>query len=131
MTFLKMLFAWWHHATFGTLVYTAIHGIAVGQDCFGNRYYRTKNGTRRWVLYNGTVEGSRIPAEWHNWMHHITDTPPNSAQPGAEMTKKSWQKDYSPNLSGTEGAYHPSGSLARGGVRAAAAGDYEPWRPNA
>ena len=126
MTFLKMLFAWWHHATYGTLLYTALKGQPVGTDGFGNRYYQTKDGKHRWVLYNGTVEGSRVPAEWHLWMHHTTDTPP-----APDMTKKSWQKDYLPNLSGTEGAYHPKGSLARGGVRAAATGDYEAWSPNA
>jgi NADH:ubiquinone oxidoreductase subunit len=58
-------------------------------------------------------------------MHHTSDTPP------AEMTKKSWEKDFLPNLSGTEGAYHPEGSLARGGVHAPATGDYEAWSPNA
>ena len=50
MTFLKMLFAWWDHATLGTLLYTALHGVAVGADASGNRYYQTKDGKRRWVL---------------------------------------------------------------------------------
>lgn len=126
ITYVMMLFAWWRHATWGTLVYTWLHGVAVGTDSFGNRYYRTKDGKRRWVLYNGTVEGSRVASEWYAWMHHVTDTPPQ-----ADMTKKSWEKDYLPNLSGTEGAYHPQGSLARGGVRAPATGDYESWSPNA
>jgi len=126
MTFLKMLFGWWHHATLGTLVTTVLHGVPVGRDGFGNRYYRTRNGARRWVLYNGTVEGSRVAAEWHSWMHHVSDTPPS-----ADMTKKSWQKDYLPNLSGTEAAYHPAGSLARDGIHAPTTGDYEAWRPHA
>ena len=30
-------------------------------------------------------------------------------------------------MTGTEGAYHPPGSLALGGHRAPATGDYEPW----
>lgn len=126
MTFLKMLFAWWNHATIGTLVHTWLHGVPVGTDSFGNRYYQTKDGLRRWVLYNGTVDGSRVPAEWHGWMHHTLDTPPSP-----DMKKKSWEKDYLPNLSGTEGAYHPAGSLTRGGVHAPTTGDYESWSPNA
>jgi NADH:ubiquinone oxidoreductase subunit len=130
MRFVKMLFAWWQYATLGTLLFTALRGRRVGTDSFGNRYYQTADGRRRWVLYNGTVEGSRVPAEWHGWMHHITDTPPESGSE-AGMTKTSWQKDHLPNLSGTEGAYHPAGSLARGGARAPATGDYEAWRPNA
>jgi NADH:ubiquinone oxidoreductase subunit len=126
MTFFKMLFAWWHHATIGTLVQTWLHGVPVGTDSFGNRYYQTKDGRRRWVLYNGTVDGSRVPAEWHGWMHHTSDV-----LPPPEMKKKSWEKDYLPNLSGTEGAYHPAGSLTRGGVHAPTTGDYESWSPNA
>ncbi len=122
----KLLFAWWNDATLGTLIHTALKGVPVGTDSFGNRYYQTKDGKRRWVLYNGTVDGSRVPAEWHLWTHHTVDTPPSQ-----EITKKSWEKDYLPNLSGTEAAYHPAGSLARGGVRAPATGDYESWSPNA
>ncbi|GAA0559277.1 NADH:ubiquinone oxidoreductase subunit NDUFA12 [Rhizomicrobium electricum] len=125
-TYMKMVFGWWNHATYGTLLYTARKGVPVGTDSFGNRYYQTADGKRRWVLYNGTVEGSRVPAEWHLWMHHTVDTPP-----AADMTKKSWEQDFLPNLSGTEGAYHPKGSLVRGGVRAPATGDYESWSPNA
>jgi NADH:ubiquinone oxidoreductase subunit len=126
LTYVMMLFAWWRHATWGTLVHTWLRGVAVGTDSFGNRYFQTKDGKRRWVLYNGTVEGSRVAAEWYAWMHHVTDELPKS-----DMKKKSWEQDYLPNLSGTEGAYHPQGSLARGGVRAPATGDYESWSPNA
>jgi len=126
MKYLWMIFAWWHDATIGTLLNTWINGVAVGSDAFGNRYYQSKDGKRRWVIYKGTVEASRVPAEWHSWIRHIIDEVPAS-----NMKKKSWEKDYLPNLSGTEGAYHPAGSLARGGVRQPAAGDYEAWSPNA
>lgn len=121
-----MLFSWWNTATWGTLVHTWLHGMPVGTDSFGNRYYQTKDGRRRWVVYNGTVDGSRVPPEWFNWTRHTCDEVPSS-----DMTKKSWEKDYLPNLSGTEDAYHPAGSLARGGVRAPSTGDYESWSPNA
>ena len=36
----------------------------------------TATATRRWVLYNGEAEASRIPPAWHGWMHHRTDVPP-------------------------------------------------------
>jgi NADH:ubiquinone oxidoreductase subunit len=124
--YFKMVFAWWNYATLGTLIHTALKGVPVGADSSGNRYYQTKDGKRRWVLYNGTVEGSRVPAEWHLWTRHTIDDVPSG-----DLTKKSWEKDYLPNLSGTEAAYHPAGSLARGGVRAPATGDYESWSPNA
>ncbi len=126
MNLFKMVFAWWSHATIGTLVHTMLHGTPVGTDSFGNRYYQTKDGQRRWVIYNGTVDGSRVPPEWFNWTRHTTDAPPPP-----DMKKKSWEKDHLPNLSGTEDAYHPSGSLARGGAHAPTTGDYESWSPNA
>jgi len=126
MGLIKWLFAWWHNATPGTLLTTWLRGKPVGTDAFGNRYYQTKDSKRRWVIYKGTVDGSRVPAEWHGWLHHTFKEPP---APPAKP--RSWEKDHLPNLSGTEGAYHPAGSLARGGVRPPATGDYEPWSPNA
>ena len=32
-------------------------------------------------------------------------------------------------MTGTPYAYHPPGSILRGGHRARATGDYEPWTP--
>ncbi|NIK89378.1 NADH:ubiquinone oxidoreductase subunit [Rhizomicrobium palustre] len=126
MKFLWMIFSWWHGATIGTLLNTWFRGVAVGADGFGNRYYQSKDGKRRWVIYKHTVEGSFVPPEWHIWLHHTVDEPP-----AADLKKKSWEKDYLPNLSGTAGAYHPRGSLAAEGVRQSATGDYEAWSPNA
>ena len=53
-------------ATFGTKLFTRFHGVKVGQDSFGNVYYREKkpsNGVRerRWVIYGGEAEGSAVP----------------------------------------------------------------------
>ena len=123
---------------FGTRLYTWLKGQLVGTDQFGNRYYRERGSRalkrgggmesreRRWVLYNGIVEASRVPPEWHGWLHHTVDSPP---QPG-EAKKYAWQKDHLPNLSGTDLAYRPPGSVLRGGHRAHATGDYEPWTPD-
>ena len=124
MRFFWMLFSWWRGATYGTLLTTWLYGRPAGTDGIGNRYYQSKNGKRRWVLYNGTVEASRVPAEWHGWLHHTFKDPPR----GPALVRP-WEKDHLPNMSGTKGAYYPPGSLARGGVRAPATGDYEPWRP--
>ena len=80
---------------------------------------------RRWVVYNGIVEASKVPSEWHGWLHHSTnDLPP------ADLQKRVWEKDHLPNLTGTTLAYRPPGSVLKGGVRAPATGDYEPWQPN-
>ncbi|MBV8976231.1 MAG: NADH:ubiquinone oxidoreductase subunit NDUFA12 [Alphaproteobacteria bacterium] len=125
MPFFSMIFSWWKSATYGTLLTTWLTGHLVGDDQFGNRYYQSSDGKRRWVIYNGTVEASRVPPDWHGWLHHTYAEPPTRAPLKAPV----WEKAYAPNPTGTVAAYRPDGSLARGGVRAAATGDYLPWKP--
>lgn len=109
----------------GTLVHTWLNGRFAGEDKFGNRYYQNKTGKRRWVLYNGTVEASRVPPEWHGWIHHTLKEPPPANPPKA----RAWEREHQPNLSGTSGAYRPPGSLAEKGQRPPATGDYQAWKP--
>lgn len=124
--FKSPLFTWWNSASIGTRIFTSRHGQKVGEDSQGNIYYQDKNGKRRWVIYkNGPVEASRIPAEWHGWIHHTFDTPPTIEAPEV----KTWEKDHQPNLTGSMGAYLPDGSPVRGGHRAATVSDYEAWTP--
>lgn len=99
-------------------------GELVGSDGFGNRYYREKGGDRRWVMYAGAPEASKVPPEWHAWLHKTVAEPPP-----AELRRWPWQKDHVPNLTGGPDAYRPAGHVSRGGRRAPATGDYEPWRP--
>jgi NADH:ubiquinone oxidoreductase subunit len=115
---------------FGTWIYTKLFGKLVGTDAFGNRYYKRRGAElygreRRWVLYKGIVEASKIPPEWHAWLHHM------APEPLLDDVKKQrpWQKPHLPNLSGTPYAYRPKGHDLRGGRRARATGDYEPWTP--
>ena len=119
------IFVWWRGATLGTLLTTWLTGAYVGSDEQGNRYYQSKDGKRRWVLYAGTVKASRVPPDWHGWLHKTFADPPTAAPPKL----KSWEKDHRPNLTGTPEAWRPPGSLARGGVRTKATGDYEAWQP--
>jgi len=119
------IFAWWRTATIGTWVTTWFSGQAVGTDQFGNRYYQTKDGKRRWVIYNGTVEASRISPDWHGWLHHTFKEPPTVAP----LRTQPWEKTHIPNQTGTDNAQRPQGSLARSGERPAATGDYEAWTP--
>jgi len=118
------LFSWWHDATPGTWVTTLLSGRRVGTDDFGNRYYESRKG-RRWVIYAGTVEASRVPPEWHGWLHHTFENPPTVEPPKL----KPWEKEHVPNLSGTPEAYRPEGSLWESGRRPPATGDYEAWKP--
>ncbi len=114
-----------------TRIYTWLHGEFVGTDTYGNRYYRGRKPNRhgqerRWVLYKGRPEASKVPPEWHSWLHGTTDAPLTE---GAAR-RKPWQQEHIPNLTGTQGAFVPSGHDTRGGQRAAATGDYESWSPS-
>lgn len=131
MSFLGKIFTWWDGATFGTWLYTARKGEQVGTDAQGNHYYRSKQGAsgqeRRWVIYEGANDASRVPAEWHGWLHGAFDDVPQSNLPPPRI----WEAEYTPNATGTPAAYRPQGALEMGGKRAAASGDYQAWSPDA
>ncbi|MEP2235934.1 MAG: NADH:ubiquinone oxidoreductase subunit NDUFA12 [Alteripontixanthobacter sp.] len=132
MSFLGKIFTWWDGATVGTSLFSWRNGAQVGTDAQGNRYFRSKQKhgdgrERRWVLYNGPNDASRVPAEWHGWLHGSFDDVPESHLPPAKI----WEVDYTPNATGTAGAYLPQGALERGGKRVRARGDYEAWTPDA
>lgn len=117
-------------ATIGTRLHTWLHGRFIGRDEFGNRYYearrtrRSEKHRRRWVMYYGIVEASKVPPTWHGWLHYTLDAPiPEAAH------KYRWQKEHQPNLTGTTGRYLPAGHITKGGQRAAATADYQPWSP--
>ncbi len=58
-------------------------------------------------------------------MHYTFDEPPTVAP----LQRRAWEQDHQPNLTGTPGAWRPKGSIARGGERASATGDYQSWSP--
>src|SRR5262245_14884869 len=41
-SWLLRFFTWWNGQTFGTQVWTRLYGEFVGEDEYGNRYYRTR-----------------------------------------------------------------------------------------
>jgi NADH:ubiquinone oxidoreductase subunit len=133
MSILLKIFTWWNGQTYGTQFHTWRHGEKVGTDECGNTYYRTRGGAidpalgfeRRWVIYNGVTEPSTIPPAWHGWMHRIVDVPPTQES----YTPHAWQKPHRPNMTGTAGAYRPTGSTLSIGKRPKATGDYKAWTP--
>jgi len=132
MGILSKIFTWWDGATIGTLLHSALRGEHVGTDHSGNRYFRSRKKSpdgreRRWVIYDGANDASRVPAEWHGWLHGSYDGVPESHLPPPRI----WEADYTPNATGTVGAYRPQGALEKGGKRATATGDYEAWSPDA
>lgn len=131
MGLLASIFTWWNGATLGTRLFSRRNGAGVGEDASGNLYFeggRDVHGNpRRWVMYVGANDASRVPPEWHGWLHGTMAEPPGKALP----PPRAWQKPALPNTTGTAQAYRPAGALERGGVRAAATGDYEAWSPDA
>ena len=125
MEFFGKISTWGEGATVGPSLFTWGHGRKVGSDSYGNVYYEAKKGGKRWVIYNGSNDASRIPPDWYAWMHHMIDGLPDEALPPAPK----FLKEPTPNLTGTAKAYRPSGALEMGGQRAAASGDYEAWTP--
>ena len=106
ISFFKQIFTWWNRQTVGTFIYTLFKGKLVGTDEFGNKYYTNSKGSR-WVIYSNLVEASKIPPEWHSWIHFLIEKIPQK-----DVKKFFWQKDHSENLTGTTKAYKPEGLLS-------------------
>ena len=128
---LAQLFTWWNSTTFGTsFTLWRRKARSVGSDEQGNRYFEEREPSasdgrkRRWVVYHGVAEASRVPADWHGWLHHTFDEPPTVAP----LKRRSFEKDHVPNMTGTPLAYRPPGSLARADGKGVAP-DYEAWSP--
>jgi NADH:ubiquinone oxidoreductase subunit len=126
MGILSKIFTWWDGATIGTALYSARKGVAVGSDDMGNRYYRSRDGKRRWVMYDGANDASRVSPDWHGWLHHTHEGEPDSYLPPV----RGFESEAIANLTGTGAAYRPAGALEQGGRRARATGDYDAWSPD-
>ena len=127
--FFTQFFTWWNGQTLGTRFNTWRYGKLVGHDELGNTYYEgDKNGDgnpRRWVIYNGYAEASAVPAGWHGWLHHRVSVPPTAEH----YVAREWEKAHKPNLTGTNAAYRPKGSILNPEERPRVDGDYDAWTP--
>ena len=117
---LTSIFTWWGGATIGASFHIKRRGVLVGQDEYGNSYYEARDmsdaydgNKRRWVIYNGPNDASRVPPEWFSWLHHQIDDVPDRALPPQRV----WEKPPEANMTGTRLAYRPSGALEAGGQR--------------
>jgi NADH:ubiquinone oxidoreductase subunit len=128
------IFSWWGGNTWGTRLTIARQGLFVGEDELGNRYYEQRKGVgregplgrrRRWVTYKDFAEASKVPPDWHGWLHYTVDNTPLDEP----YKPHPWQKPHRMNMTGTREAYRPSGSILGQGERPKATGDYKPWRP--
>ncbi|MDJ1407603.1 MAG: NADH-ubiquinone oxidoreductase subunit NDUFA12 family protein [Candidatus Midichloria sp.] len=112
--------------TFATKLYAKLFGEQVGQDEFGNIYFRSTRILRdfgrenRWVCYNGLPIGGKVPSTWFLWLHYQADLPPNKND--AIHKSHHWEKNHMPNLTGTSFSYSPDKTDKR--VKQS----YKPWR---
>ena len=120
---LKEIFTWWNNQTVGVRLWTYFSGKLVAKDEFDNRYYTNKNQSRRWVVYSGEVEASKVTPEWNNWLRFTSDDIPSE-----ESARFKWQLRHTSNQTGTINAYSPkSSSFNRKKTERDL--DYDKWKP--
>ena len=85
-------------------------GTLVGTDKYGNNYYENNTyfmGRNRFVVYpyvdRFTYDGSQVPAEWHRWLHYMTDDPPTKVPP----EPRKFIQEHATNKTGTKLEYVP------------------------
>ncbi len=115
----------------GTKIFTWFKGNFVGEDGIGNKYYCNSKDfkdlkAKRWVIFSGEIEASKIPPHWHAWLHKSTDIPPINYN-----HKYEWQKDHKPNMTGTSEAYFPSSHpLSKNYDPEKKRDEYKSWTPD-
>lgn len=79
----------------------------IGEDEYRNKYFQSNKRKdylsryKRFCIFNGKVEASKIPAEWHSWMHYNAEAP-------ISYKKQFWMKSHTPVLTGTVYAFTPN-----------------------
>ena len=118
----KEIFTWWHNQTIGTRIWSFLNGYQVGKDKFGNLYMHNKNDSKRWVLYEGEVDSSKVPPEWNGWLRFTSSAIPNTEK------KFFWEKEHEKNHTGTSKAYYPTNSILKN-TQKKKMQEYEQWSP--
>ena len=118
----KEIFTWWNGQTIGTRIWSYFNGVLVGTDDQGNKYYKNKNDTKRWVIYSHIVESTYVSPEWNNWLRFTSMVVPSDTE------KFFWQKNHVPNLTGTNAAYNPEISKNKE-QQGNTNNDYKKWHP--
>merc|ERR1719473_2372410 len=91
------------------------YGTLVGIDERGSKYYENNDFSipkNRWVEFAEDTfdkrwdwDASDVPAEWHRWLHNMTDDPPTPE--GVEFTKRKFITEHVRNNTGTVDLYVP------------------------
>ena len=117
-SFFGSLFIWWKRQTFGTHIFTFMNGYYMGSDGWGNKYYKSKRGERRWVLYSKDCDSSLIPPRWHGWLHKVVNEIPTSADHPEYKLEEMYK-----NETGSHNSYHPNK------IKIPTEKEYAAWEP--
>ena len=88
----------------------------IGEDTYGNKYYSFRG--RRFVVYNGLVEPTKVPPMWHAWLHFLSESPPLDS----DLQVHRWQQTYVPTKTGSKDSYFPKREIV--------SSEYVRWNPN-
>lgn len=92
---------------FLTLLRLCFTAKFIGADEYRNRYYESKKQkdsfgrNKRFCIYNGIVEASKIPSQWHAWIHHTSTDP-------LQCKHLFWYKAHIPDVTGTVFVFRPN-----------------------
>ncbi len=111
--------------SFFNSLFINIFNKQVGKDCYDNKFYESRatdylGKKRRYVVYNGFIEPSKVPPMWHAWLHHLSDELPN------KNNNFAWQQQHKPNLTGTNFAFNPSKTELSNDLKI---NNYNKWQP--
>ena len=112
---------WWNGQTLNTQLFTWRKGVKVGEDDAGNMFYETKDSVKRWVIFNGESEATRVNPDWHGWLHYTVDETPDEAN----YQRRDWHQPHQINPTGTKDAHKPAGPADT----ASYASGYDSWKP--
>ena len=125
MNFIRQLFIWWRGQTLATRLMTFFTGRRAGRDEAGNVYYHHRTlSTKRWVIYRGIVDASKVPAEWHAWLHNMRRNAPRA---DAAAEDRAWFRPHRANMTGTKMALTRRPHLPEDEAQAVI--EYEAWKP--
>lgn len=99
----------------------------VGVDEYGNEYFVSNRITstgrkKRYVLYKGIKDGSKVPAVWHAWLHYSID----DISLEETFKKYKWQTRHIQNLTGSSRGDMPSNFNS---VAPQSTATYSRWKP--
>ena len=112
-------------------IYTFFKGDFVGKDQDGNKFHKSNisygvKKEKRWVIYKGDNDPTKIDPNWHAWLHHTTNDIPSKKT----RKKFNWQKKITPNYTGTSKAYLQPGHMLNKEKKNKIIKNYESWKPN-